>query len=427
MLVGERLAEDHRLYSGVWDNTGPLSAGVYWIIEGLFDRRQWVYTLLATLLTTYQGLVFNDFLRARKAYRESTYVPALVFVLLTSFSFDFYTLSPVLLALTWILLAFRNAFHKIEGTLRDTQILRTGIYLGIAALFYLPSLVFILPIFYAYMLFARLSPRRSLLLLYGTLLPFLVAFTYFYGAGTSSGFIDQYLLAFATLANSHYVSGLSLFMIVAVALIFFVLALYKITRYRRFTIQQTQLQQVMFMSVIVALGSIFLVRELAPFHLLLFVPPFAFFVTHFLLNLQRLLWAEIATALLVILLPLNSYAFLFDYFSINRIAHTDAMLVHPTAYDELVVGKRILVLGDDLSIYRHAKLATPYLHWQLASKQLTHVDYFENLSEVYANFTADMPDLIIDPSSLMPTISERIPAIKDTYRKGKKANVYVKQ
>ncbi len=159
-----------------------------------------------------------------------------------------------MLALTWILLAFRNAFHKIEGTLRDTQILRTGIYLGIAALFYLPALVFILPAFYAYMLFARLSPRRSLLLLYGTLLPFLVAVTYFYTVDTYSGFIDQYLLAFNNLANRHYVSGLSLFVIMAVALVFFVLALYKLTQYRRFTIQQTQLQQVMFVNVIAALG-----------------------------------------------------------------------------------------------------------------------------------------------------------------------------
>ena len=427
MLLGERLAEGNRLYSGVWDNTGPLSAGVYWVIEGLFDRRQGVYTVLATLLTTYQSLVFNDFLRARKAYRENTYVPALIFVLLTSFSFDFYTLSPVLMALTWILLAFRNAFHKIEGTLRDTQILRTGIYLGIAALFYLPSLVFTLSIFYAYMLFARLSPRRSLLLLYGTLLPFLVAFTYFYVVGTSPGFVDQYLLAFANLTNNHYVSGLSLLMIVAVALLFFILALYKITRYRRFTIQQTQLQQVMFMNVMVALISIFFVRERAPFHLLLFVPPFAFFITHYLLNIRRTLWAEMATASLVILLPLNGYIFFFDYFSINRIAHTEAMMVHPTAYDDLVAGKKVLVLGDNMSIYRHAKLATPYLNWQLASKQLTHIDYFDNLSEVYTNFTADMPDLIIDPSSLMPLISERIPTIKNTYRKGKEADVYVKR
>ena len=427
MLLGERLSEGNRLYSGVWDNTGPLSAGVYFVLEWLFNRSQGVYTALATLLVTYQSLVFNDFLRARKAFRESTYVPALVYVLLTSFSYDFCTLSPVLLALTWILLSFRNALHKIEGTLRDTQILRTGIYLGIAALFYLPALIFVLPAFYAYMLFASLSPRRSLLLLYGTLLPFLVAFTYFYSIGTSPGFVDQYVLAFFHLTNNHYVRGVSLLMIVVVALVFFILALYKITRYRRFTIQQTQLQQVMFMNVIAALVAILLERELAPFHLLLFIPPFAFFITHFLLTIRRMLWAEITTALLVILLPLNGYVFLFNFFSVNQIAHTEAMLVHPTAYDALVAGKKVLVLGDDISIYRPAKLATPYLNWQLSSQQLTRVDYFDNLSEVYTNFTADMPDLIIDPSSLMPSISERIPVIKNTYRKGAEADVYVKQ
>ncbi len=141
-----------------------------------------------------------------------------------------------------------------------------------------------------------------------------------------------------------------------------------------------------------------------------------------------MLWAEIATVLFAVLLPLNGYALLFNFFSINQIAHTEALMVHPTDYDQLVVGKKVLVLGDDISIYRHAKLATPYLNWQLAAEQLNHIHYFENLSGVYANFTADMPDLIIDQVALMPTISERIPAIKNTYRRKEKAgNVYVKQ
>ena len=426
MLLGERLAEGHRLYAGVWEDVGPLSAVVYGLLEVLTDRQRWVYTVLAALLTIYQSLVFNDFLRARKAYRESTYVPALIYGLLMSFSFDFFTLSPVLMSLTWVLLAFRNTLDKIEGTLRDGQILRSGLLVGVAALFHLPTLLFIVPIFYAYMLFASLSPRRSLLLLYGTVLPFLVALTYFYLVETASGFVHQYVLAYGHLANHHYVNGLSLLVIVAVALLFFVLSIYKLTKYRRFTIQQTQLQQVMFVNVVVAFGATLWVRELAPFHLLFFVPPFAFFITHYLLIIQRTWWAELLTVLLLVLLPLNGYALLFNYFSVNRWAHTEALLVQPTAYDALVTNKRVLVLGDNLSVYQNAKPATPYLNWQFAAKQLGDLDYFENLSGVYINFTSDMPDLIIDQEGLMPTISERIPIVKNSYRRAQD-KVYVKQ
>ncbi len=426
MLLGERLAEGNHLYAGVWDDTAPLSAGVYGLIEWVFDRRQIVYTLLAAWLTTYQALIFNGLLNSRKAYRENTYVPALVYVLLMSISFDFYTLSPVLMALTWVLLAFRNALHKIEGSVRDTQVLRTGVYMGMAALFYLPSLVFVIPAFYAYMLFASLSPRRALLLLYGTLLPFLAVLTYFYLIGAATEFTNQYLLSFAQLPNHHHVSGLSLLMVIAIALIFFVVALSQLVQYRRYTIQQTQLQQVMFVMVITALSSIFLVRALAPFHLLFFVPSFAFFITHHLLIIRRLLWAEIATALLVILLPLSGYLFLFDMFSVNQLAHTDKLMVQTTAYDKAVAGKRVLVLGTDQSIYRYAKPATPYLNWQIASRQFDNINYFENLSSVYAHLTADMPDLIIDEATLMPTLIERIPEIRNTYRNDTGA-IYVRQ
>ncbi|MGB3848674.1 MAG: hypothetical protein WA958_01805 [Tunicatimonas sp.] len=426
MLLGERLAEGHRLYVGVWDDVGPLSAAVYGTLEMLLDRQRWVYTGLAALLTIYQSLVFNDFLRARKAYRESTYVPALVYGLLMSLSFDFYTLSPVLMSLTWVLLAFRNTFDRIEGTLRDGQILRSGIFVGVAALFHLPTLLFIVPIFYAYMLFASLSPRRSLLLLYGVVLPFAVALTYFYLTETAGAFVYQYVLAFGHLASHHYVNGVTLLIILAVALVFFALSLYHVTQYRRFTIQQAHLQQVMFVNTVVALLALLWVQELAPFHLLLFVPPFAFFITHYLLIIQRMWQAELATALLVILLPLSGYALLFNYFSINQIAHTEALLVQPTAYDALVTNKRVLVLGDNLSIYQNAKPATPYLNWQIASNQLNQMNYFENLSEVYINFTADMPDLIIDQANLMPSISERIPVIRNAYQR-QQNQVYVKQ
>ncbi len=40
MLLGESLAEGRILYEGVWDNTGPFSAAVYWFMNLLFGRSQ---------------------------------------------------------------------------------------------------------------------------------------------------------------------------------------------------------------------------------------------------------------------------------------------------------------------------------------------------------------------------------------------------
>jgi hypothetical protein len=176
-----------------------------------------------------------------------------------------------------------------------------------------------------------------------------------------------------------------------------------------------------------AIVIIIFVKERAPYHLLLLVPPIAFFVSYFLLMIRRFLLAEIITAVFAILVVLNGYAMLFGLFSLDKIAHTAGLLTHPTVYDKVVIGKKTLLLGDNLSIYRNSKPATPYLNWQLAAEQLNEVNYFDNLTQIYVNFSKDMPEVIVDEAKLMPLLSERIPAIRQHYRKMPDRPIYIRQ
>ncbi len=427
MLVGEKMAEGHRLYVGVWDNIGPLSALVYQIIEFFFNRNQWIYVVIASLLITFQSLIFNNFLLNKKAYNESTYVPALIYILLSCFSFDFYILSPVLLSLTWVLLAMRNVFYRVESQSRDSRVLSTGLYLGIAALFYLPNVLYLASTFVSYLLFASISPRRYLLLFYGFALPFLLAFTYFFFFDALDPFINQYLTSFQLIDSHHFITLGVAGLISIVPLLFLVVSIYRLSQYRRFTNQQSKLQQIMLLKLMAAILTIVLVKERAPYHLLLLVPPIAFFATYFLLMIHRILIAELVTLAFAVLLVLNGYAFLFGFFSMDKAVNTANLLVRPTAYDKVVEGKKTLLLGDDINVYRRAQLATPYLDWQLSSQQLEEIKYFENLSQIYVNFTKDMPDVIIDEADLMPQLSERIPVIKQGYKKVPHQPIYIRQ
>ncbi len=427
MLVGEKLSEGHRLYVGVWDNIGPLSALVYRMVESVTDRHQWVYVILAALLTTYQALVFNNFLLSKKAYHESTYVPALVYGWLSCFSFDFYTLSPVLLSLTWVLLAMRNIFYRVESQSRDERVLSTGLFLGIASLFYMPAVVFMSSTFIAYLLYASISPRRFLLLLFGFALPLLLAATYFFSFESLPAFIDQYLVSFRYMSSQPYISLTAALVISAVPLAFLLVAFYKLSQSRRYTNQQAKLQRIMVLKLAAAAVIIVFAKDRAPYHLWLLVPPLAFFITHFLLIIRRLWLAEIIAFAFALLLVSNGYAMLFGLFSLDKAAGTAALLTRPTAYDEVVAGKKVVLLGDDLNVYRHARLATPYLDWQLASRQLEEVSYFENLAQVYVGFSEDMPDVIIDEAQLMPRLSERIPVLRDSYQKLRNKDIYIKK
>ena len=415
MLVGERLSQGHALYTGVWDDTGPLAALIYTLIEFVFNRSATVYVILSIFLTTYQALLFNNFLLNKKAYDENTFVPALAYVLFSSFSVDFYFLSPVLISLTWILLAMRNVFYRIESRSRDNRILGTGIYLGLAALCYLPSIIFLVSTFMAYLLFTNVSFRRYLLLLYGTAMPLLVAATFYFMNDSLDTFVSQYLLTYVEEGRKIFTGPLALLYIGTIPLIFLLISIYRVGQ-QRFTNQQTKLQQIMFIKIMATLGTLFFVRDLAPYHLLPLVPPLAFYTTHYLLSIRRYLLAELATFLLAILCILNGYAFLFGWFSLHQIFPAKDLMVQKTTYEEMVKGKRVLVLGDNLNIYQEAIPATPYLDWQLASRQLLAIDYFNNLTEVYNNFSADMPEIVIDLENVMPHLQERIPLLERAYR-----------
>lgn len=414
MLAGERLAAGYTMYVGVWDDTGPLVALIYSLIELVFDRNPLVYVILAILLTTYQALLFNNFLLNKKAYEENTYVPALVYILLSSFSFDFYFLSPVLIALTWILLAMRNVFYRIESRSQDNRILGTGIYLGLAVLCYLPSILFLLSTIMAYLLFTNVSFRRYLLLLYGTLLPLMVAVTYYFLNDALDAFISQYVLSFVELSHEMLADPLQLLYLSIVPLIFLLIAFYRVGQ-MRFTNQQSKIQQIMFIKILATIGTLFFVHDLAPYHLLPLLPPAAFYITHYLLSIRRYLLAELATFLLATLCVLNGYAFLFGWFSLHRVFPTEDLMVQESNYKDIVEGKKVLVLGDQPSIYQYAIPATPYLDWHLSSRQLSGVDYFGNLTEVYNNFSKDMPEVIIDLEGVMPGLQDRIPLLETSY------------
>jgi len=417
MLVGENLSEGDQLYTQLWENIGPLSALIYHLIDLVFSRSQVAYVVLAALLITYQCLIFNDFLLNKKAFHENTYVPALIYALVTCLSFDFYTLSPVLLSLTWVLLALRNIFYRIESQSRDVRILSTGIFIGLAVLCYLPSIIYLASSLLAYLFFANLSFRRFFMLLYGFALPLLIALTYFFLFEASSSFTQQYLLSFLTIERNPYVGDWRLLIIGIVPLVFLLISVYRLGQYKRYTNQQSKLQGIMSIKIVAALATLLLVRQLAPYHLLYFVPPVAFFITHFLLIIRRVLIAELVTAGLAFFLIFNGYALLFNFFSLQQITHSDRLMIQPTTYDDLVAGKKVLMLGQQVNVYHKAQLATPYLNWSLAAKQLTNLDDFKNVSFVYDAFRNDMPDLIIDESEVMPLVFERIPAIAQAYQK----------
>lgn len=417
MVLGENLSAGDGLYEGIWDNTAPFASAVYWLLDELFGRSSMAHAILAMLVVLIQASMFNLMLLNYKAYNENTYVPALIYIVLAHIFFDFYLLSPPLMSLTFLLMALRNAFKVVSGKGKDESLFFLGAYLGIAAGFFLPTLIYLPALLFALMIFTGTKPRQYLLLLIGAALPLVVIVLYFFWQDNLQNFYFGYLLSLNLFGSDNYVNTLSLLALAAIPTLFFLVGLYKFSG-RNYTIYQTRLQQTMFYFLLAGILAVVLSAEKSAYHLLLLLPAWAFYITHYLLLVRQPLKAEGAFWLLTLLvLALHFVLYLGIVPEVKPYINTQGLMVQNRPEAELVEGKRILTLGRDVSLYRNAKLATPYLEWRLARQQLTELDYYDNLVEAFRNFQQEIPEVIIDDAGIVPKLFDRMPTIANRYKK----------
>ena len=422
MVLGENLAAGDTLYQGVWDNTAPFTAAVYWFLDLLFGRSQFVYYLLSAILVVVQALVLNILLIRHKAYNESTYVPSLFYMLLANAFYDFYTLSPVVLCLTFLILALRNLFRLIYGAGNDETIFFLGLNIGIAALFYLPAIAILISFLFSLLIFTGTKPRQFLLLILGFLLPFAGVMLYYAWRNELNNFYWQYFQSLAILSGDNYLNLFSLIVVALVPGIFLIIGIYRYNNSYAFNNYQVRLQQSLFYYLLMGFVAIFFSPEKSAYHLMLLLPPLAFYISQYFLLIRKRLKAELYfLGFAILLIGVNNYllAGSIPYIDIEKWTNFKELEVREREEEVLTKGKQIVILGEDLSLYRNANLATPYLDWGLAAEQLTQLNYYENLMETFKNFSAESPQVIVDDAGAIPALFRRMPLLESRYQRSR--------
>lgn len=425
MLVGERMNDGASLYEGVWDNIAPLSAFVYMTIDFFFGRSQLAYQIIALLLVAFQCLIFNRLLLINKAYNENTYVPGLIYGLLMSFSFDFLTLTPVLMSITFLLLGLNNIFSHIEYRAKqDESILNIGLFLGVAYLFYLPSIIFGVATLLIFSFFTGTVGRRYLLMVFGFILPMLLAASYFLLVGRVQVFVYNFLNPLLDYEVQKYMSFTGVLILFSVPLLFLILSLVRISQRARFTNYQVRLTQVMFVWIIFSAGFVFLSGTLSPNIFTVFVPSAAFFLSHYFLLIKKRFVAELAFLAFFTSVILFNLGIYFNFFiSMEHLDFRNYLVEDTTEWKN----KRVLVLDDNLQPYVNSYPATPFLNWQLSEELFRYPEYYDNLTILQKGFANDMPEVIIDEHQVLPSVFERLPQIQNRYEEARENVYYLKK
>lgn len=414
IVLGEGFGEK-LLYVELIDNTPPMMVVVDGIMDFLFDRSIRSRHVFALFVIFFQAAYFGIMLINNKAYSESNYVPALIFGFLTLFSFDLLSASPELFASSLLLLALNNLFKEIEFRVdRDSIVLNLGVFLGAASLFVFSYTIFLLGSIFILIVFARTKPRKILLMLFGYGLVHAVVIVLYYCYGETAGLWTNFYVANFERSSLAVMDMRSLFILASVPGVYLVFSIFMLTREARFTKYQSQLFQVMFLWLSIALVQAWITPERTPHTFLTFIPPVAYFISYYLLLIRRKWIAE--SMLWIFLIGLLSTNFLAGAGMIESINYS-GLFVRKSAFEAQINQKKVMIIGDDMALLRSNTLSGYFLNWDLSKKYFESPDYYENIIKINRAILADPPDVIVDENGMMAPFIERIPQLKKSYRK----------
>ena len=415
IVLGELLNSGKTIYIQIVDDSPWVAAWIAGVTEFLFGRSLLARHLMALLIIFFQAAFFAFILIRNRAYNESNYLPAFVFGVLCFFSFDVLSLSRELFASTFLLLALNNIFKEIEFKVqRDEIVFNIGVYIGIASLLVFSYSIFLFGSLVILFVFARITLRKSLLLIFGFIFPHIALACLYYFRGGLTEFIQYFYGSNFTFHSINLVSWKSVFWLSSGILLFFFFALIMLNRASRFTKYQSQLLQVMLLWLVISFLEIALTRELTPHSFITFVPPLAYFISHYILLIRRKWIAE--SMMWIFLLSVIAIS---TASRLNKIKSVDyaGLYVKDSKYESFIKGKRVLMLGDDPGIYKDNGAASYFLNWDLSKEIFEQPDYYENVILVQNSFEKDMPDIIIDERDRMEKFFIRLPTLNAHYEK----------
>ena len=417
MIIGERLGGGNILYRDLWTDVAPFSAGVYWILDSFFGRSQKAYMILALILVCLQSIIFNRILLKNDSFNQSTYVPAVIYASLSILSFDFMTLSPQLMATTFLLLALDFVFtHIMARVKQEEKIQYIGFFLIIATLFYFPYFVFLIGFLLVLLIFTGTPVRRFFLILYGYLLPLALAGIYYWYRDSFGYFRDQFLMMDFFQNETKLMSPESMILVAGLPLIFVIFSLIRLfgrTRYTNFQI--TLIQVVLLLFIFAALG--FWISPLKPPHaLIIFLPYAAFLISHFFMLIKSKFISELSFFSFLVLIVLWNFGTFFQFSPTSKKIDYSNLKVAESRWDENTRGKKVMVLTSNINPLRASELASPFLSWRISRAVFENPGEYKNVILVYRSIQKEMPDVIIDPHGVMSNFFNKIPGLKLKYK-----------
>lgn len=430
LLIGEKLHDGFTMYKDVWHTTEPWSAWMYFFTDIISSRSQWALFIISSLFVLVQSLLFTYVININQVFGERTLLPALFYVIFSTLFVDFFTLSPVLMGMTFILLAVHFILLQYRHGNTQEMTFYCGLMIGCASMFYLPLFLFLFFAVVVLSLFTLPKLRDHFILLVGGLFPIVVTAVYYFVNDSLELFYLNLIVPYFDRETLIFADFQLHVLVLVIPALMVATSFFFISNFSNYINYQYNCIKTIIVYLVFALIVLLLAIDVAVFQLFVFVPAFSFFSSH-LYHLVRNTWfREVSFWVFTGFMLLINYGILFgSAFKKKQVEMQQMMMVTDKSrtLPLEIANKKLLVIGEDMDYYKNNSLATPYLDWRLAKRELSDLNNYENVSNIYENFRKDLPDIIIDEKKVMGNIFNRIPFLKESYLRVGKTDIYTRK
>lgn len=410
MVLGERLSDGFFLYQDIIDDTGPLSAGFFTLIDLIFGRNHLAYEIIGRLLVLFQIIHWNTVLIRYRVFEENTYLPAIIMAALFHLSFDMAGLSPALLGSTFLVLAMGQLFSQTvlqKETSESTLLI--GIYGGIATGFHLNFWLFLPYMIFTGIAISGFSFRQLLLSLVGYFMPLVLVSVFFYWNNGLNEALQVWPLIF-TYEKYNYQSLVIWAILGAFPLMLALVGYFYSAILRGSTINQQKQRQMIILWMVFSLAEFFLIKRQATYQLLIFIPGLTFLITQFFLNTSGSTVGKMAFLILLFGLPVMGW-----WFWNEELKSDSNYFVDTKSEYTISPGEKIMVMSKDSSPYLENPLGGPFLNFNLTKAFLESEKTLEQKAKIFQNLNTQKPQVVIDPYGIFKNLLDELPALKNLY------------
>lgn len=286
----------------------------YSLLLSILNGNLTLHAIIAMVLVISGALVFNYSLTKFDLVRKNTLVPAMIYIVLMSYSPNLLGLHPAALPALFTVLILFYLFQVYTEEEAYAQIYNIGLLIGISSLFYFPSIFLILFIWLTFVVYRLYSWREWVIPITGIITPYIFLFTFYFMVDNLEPAYLAYVDYFTKMTIFRFSFDFSILNYIITTLII-LLSLWSafllLTDIQEKIISLRKRYWAIFYLLAIAILTYFISDVFFKWHQIFILIPASVFIAYAFSQLKNLKWVEIIWGILFILIVINNLLVIF--------------------------------------------------------------------------------------------------------------------